>query len=228
MIKTLKIKEIYEKTIENINRKKQVILNFIQIIGIATGLYYITNSHIETKYRKLVNENFFERLKYLTNIAQLITIILLIFLLIPRDIRFIDILLPFSCSLNFLVTLLYWGLYLYDPNTMYSEKLLRSGFKPKLFGNLCGHGFPYLNTLFNTFFKFKGRNNYVIGIIASFSVSYMIYISIINYYTDSWPYPFIKHLNLIEFMALFFVSGLIVGLHYELLCFLIMRYSKYK
>ncbi|KAG0440269.1 hypothetical protein DMUE_1863 [Dictyocoela muelleri] len=203
------------------------IIDLTRLIGIITGLYSFKNisyarDFLNSKQIQHNNTINFEILYInLDYVAQILTIITLLLLIINyvKKIENLKILVPVVCSLQFIVTITHWGLYVKDVKYILNSKLVDAGFIPFLPQDICLHGLPYLIILINSLHFSKRQQIEPKIIIIMFFLVYMFISQIIYFVVGEYPLRFLEYLDKNGQLLFFPFCAMIGIIHYEIVCF---------
>lgn len=220
--------------IYNTNRHVLRLIKTTRPIGIMTGIYASSSIHIPNNYKPLFKESIIERLKvtisnqYLTHLSQSLTILLLVLLIFNdyKKIKFIQHAVPALCSIQFLVTFMYWLFFSINPMYIWGRKLIESGWLPYPPADICAHGLPHFILFINGIIVAKRRSNVVFVIIITFYVFYIVMINALFLRTGRWPYPFLKMAGPVGRGILYLTGGAVCCLHYEVFCLCLRKIKR--
>lgn len=205
---------------------KRSLLIISRPIGILTGLYAFSNIHVAQEFRHLFTETAFERLKvsisnqYLTNIASFLTIFALALLIVNeyKKLQILGGLVPAVCSLNFLVTAMYWILYAIDPALVWNPEIIKQGFRPFLFADICAHGLPYAILMANSCPYIQKEQMRPRLWISGMVMGYIFFLQWHAISGRGWVYPILDKFS--DFLRYFFLllMGFVLHVHYTVVC----------
>lgn len=203
------------------------IIYLSRVIGIFTGFYSFKNIHYAREFWEThgdVNSSFAITGLFpfhLDFIAQLLTILTLSLVIINciKRINILKFLIPAVCSLQFLVLVMYWPLYFKGLEFVWDPRLVKLGFRPHLFADLCMHGFPYIIMLLNTPYFVKRRRIEPRIMFVVFFMIYMFVAEIMLLVVGEHPLVVIRSFSGDTRVLFYTFAMIVVAIHYDLLCF---------
>ncbi|KCZ80509.1 hypothetical protein H312_02071 [Anncaliia algerae PRA339] len=160
------------------------------------------------------------KLRHLTTQGLYLTVFTLITgQLLERGLVFLNqfhaTMLVITLPLEFLILLMYWTLYIYDPKTLYPAEFYDKNIRTTHFGNLCVHFFPFIALLLEAKEKDLKKKYYHYIIILFFSFKYFAMSHLFFYYNGFFPYPFLNVLSFLQRICLFLGATLLFLILYE-------------
>lgn len=121
-----------------------------------------------------------------------------------------DFLLPISFTFEFIVTSVYWTLFVIDKRLIINSESLKSGLETPMISMLASHIFPMVLSCIEHLDFTSRVNSYHMIFFAIFAILYYMVVTAYASYFGKYIYPFLDKLNGWQKM-LFFVGIFIVG-----------------
>lgn len=187
-----------------------LIRSFLIVTSVFSLFDYIDNP-------KSISNIEYNNFKYLlfTKISLFLTVMASISGIINRltgNYHFIkDFFLPISFSFEFIVTLVYWILYLINKKLIVDSNTLIPGNETTLLSRLSSHIFPMILVCLEYIDFSPNKNEYHIIFFGIFGILYYILVTVYALWFGKYIYPFLDNLNTIQ-RVLFFLIISVLGL----------------
>lgn len=130
--------------------------------------------------------------------------------------------LPISFTFEFIVTFIYWFLFLLDKKLIVDKETLKPGNETPVLSRLSSHVFPLLLSCIEyTDFTLKPCDYHLMFFVL-FAVIYYVFVTIYAVYFGKYIYPFLDNLGFYQ-RLMFFVGVAAVGI-----CVYLMQYKIFR
>ncbi|KAM0681446.1 hypothetical protein GINT2_000648 [Glugoides intestinalis] len=195
--------------------RTKLLISFTRSFLIITSIFSLFDYAENPNFLKIDNE--YKNYKFLlfTKISLFLTIISAISGVIHRltgNYHFIEnFFLPISFTFEFIVTTVYWALFMIDKRLIVDKNTLKPGCETPLLSTFSSHVFPLILAYIDRIdFKMKPKDYHIIFFIL-FGVFYYICVTLYASYFGTYIYPFLDKLGCYQRIS-FFIGIAIVGI----------------